>query len=160
LHGRGRKRQVALAKKFKIKEYETPGGGCLLTEKGYSRKLKDLFEHNKKVSVDDVKLLKVGRHFRIAQIKIIVGRNKEDNEELLKSKQKSDYVFQVKGYVGPVTLLQGKPTKKTIESAAALTARYSDADKDKVVVNYGDEKLNKEITVDKITDKEIEEIRI
>jgi len=159
IRGRSRKPQFTLAKKFKIKEYETPGGGCLLTCEAYANKLKDLFKYNKRISLDDVKLLKIGRHFRENKNKIIVGRNKEDNEQLLKFKKKS-IMFEAKEHMGPTTLLKGKPNKSPIMLAASLTARYSDAKEDKVLIIYGKEKLNKEIVVNKIKDKEIEKLRI
>lgn len=159
IRGRSRKPQFELAKKFNIKEYETPGGGCLLTFEAYANKLKDLFKYNKKIHMDDVKLLKIGRHFRFGINKIIVGRNKEDNEQLLKLKQKA-VVFEAKDIMGPTTLLKGKTSKKAIELAASLTARYSDAKKDNVLVRYGKEKLNKEVIVKKIKDKEIEKLRV
>ncbi|MFC1728101.1 tRNA 4-thiouridine(8) synthase ThiI [Nanoarchaeota archaeon] len=151
IRGRTRKRQFELVKKFKIKEFETPGGGCLLTTEEYSNKLRDLFKNSKTVSVDDIKLLKVGRHFRLGKNKIIVGRNKVDNDILVKQK---GLKLEAKDFVGPTTLLQGKPTKKAIELAAKLTARYSDADKDEVIVKYD----KKEIIIFKI--KNVEKFRI
>ena len=65
--------------------------------------------------------------------------------------------FEAKHFVGPVTLLQGKPNKTAVEIAAGLTARYSDADKDIVAVKYG---RNKEFLVKKINNKRLEELRI
>ena len=56
--------------------------------------------------------------------------------------------------MGPITLLQGPKTKKAIELAASLTARYSDAEQDKVIIKYGKDKFNKEIEVNKIKDTE------
>jgi tRNA U34 2-thiouridine synthase MnmA/TrmU len=156
IRGRSRKPQFALAKKFKLKEFETPGGGCLLTFEAYANKLRDLFKHKKDVSLNDVQLLKIGRHFRIGKNKIIVGRNKHDNDALLKLKGKGDYVFEAVDVMGPVTLLQGAKTKKTIELAASLTARYSDAKQDKVKVMYN----KKEIIINKIKNKELEGLRI
>lgn len=147
IRGRSRKKQFELVKKFKIKEFETPGGGCLLTTEGYSNKLRDLFKNNKTVSANDIKLLKIGRHFRLGKNKIIVGRNEADNKFLEKQKE---IKFEAKDFVGPITLLQGKPIKKSIELAASLTARYSDADKDEVKIKYG----KKEIVVKKAKDSE------
>ena len=45
--GRKREEQIKLAEKYKIK-YPSPGGGCLLCERDYSRKLKCLFEYKKR----------------------------------------------------------------------------------------------------------------
>jgi tRNA-uridine 2-sulfurtransferase len=156
LQGRQRKKQFELAKKYKIKEFETPAGGCLLTCEAYSNKLKDLFNNNLNFSIEDVKLLKFGRHFRIRENKIIVGRNNKDNLALKKLKKSSDLIFEAKDYVGPTTLLQGKKDKISIELAARLTARYSDADKEEVMIKYG----AKEIKVKKMDDIDLEKIRI
>jgi tRNA U34 2-thiouridine synthase MnmA/TrmU len=158
--GRRRTPQIDLAKKYKIDGFMCGGSGCKLTDKEYTKKLKDLFKHKKRIKVKDITLLKFGRHFRIGENEIIVGKNKFDNEKILSLKNKSDLIFEVKEFVGPTTILKGKPSKKVIEIAASLTARYSDADKDKVLVKYGKEKLNKELKVSKIKDQEIEEIRI
>jgi tRNA U34 2-thiouridine synthase MnmA/TrmU len=160
IRGRGRKPQFRLAKEFKIDKFETPGGGCLLTFEVYANKLKDLFKNKKKISWDEVILLKSGRHFRHKDNKIIVGRHKADNEQLKKLKKKSDIMLEAKGVMGPVTLLQGKAGKKIIELAARFTARYADATGNKIIVKYGKEKMNKEMIVDQVSEKEIEEYRI
>ncbi len=64
INGRSRKRQFALAKHFMIANYPCPAGGCLLTCKEFASKLRDLFAHKTRVTLKDVSLLKVGRHFR------------------------------------------------------------------------------------------------
>ena len=160
IRGRGRKPQFGLAKELGIDKFESPGGGCLLTFEAYANKLKDIFKNKKKVSWDDVVLLKVGRHFRSGDNKIIVGRNHSDNEQLKKLKKKTELMFEAKGVMGPVTILQGKAGKKAIELAARFTARYSDADSEIVVVNYGKEKFNKEITVNKAKEGQLDNLRI
>lgn len=158
--GRKRTPQIDLAKKFKIEGFMCGGGGCRLTEKGYAKKLKDLFDFKKRININDVQLLNFGRHFRIGNNKIIVGRDKRDNENILRLKNKSDVIFEAKDYLGPLTLLRGKADKETVELAAALTARYSDADKDDVIITYGKDKFNKEMAIKKIKDKEIEKYRL
>jgi len=158
IEGRSRKPQLELAKKFKIKEFETPGGGCLLTYEVYSNKLKDLIKNNKKISMEDIRILKFGRHFRSGKNKIIVGRNEEDNKKLIKFKGKDDYKFELKKIKGPITILQGPKTKKAISLAGSFTVAHSNKSKDKEIVKYGREKFNKEIIVNKI--KEIEKLRV
>ncbi|MBW2978150.1 hypothetical protein KY331_04860 [Candidatus Woesearchaeota archaeon] len=158
--GRKRKPQLDLAKKYKIDGFLCGGSGCRLTNKEYARKLRDLFDNKKRVRINDVQLLNCGRHFRLNKNKIIVGRNEQDNKQLLKLKQSSDLKFEAKKVMGPITLLQGKPTKKAIQLAASLTARYSDAKQDKVLIRYGKEKFNKEITVNKAKESQINKIRI
>ena len=160
INGRSRKKQIFLAKKFKLREFENPAGGCLLTCEGYAKKLKDLFRHSRRIDRKEVELLKIGRHFRFGSNKIIVGRNKEDNEVLEKVRAKMDYIFMVEGFQGPITLLKGKKTKDAIRIAASLTARYSDANLKKIKVKYGQKKINKKVFVQPICDKDIEIMRI
>jgi len=159
---RGRKRtpQLDLAKKFRISGFMCGGSGCRLTHKEYARKLRDLFDNKKRVFVNNVKILSFGRHFRYGKNKIIVGRDEFDNKQILKLKQKTDTILEVRGYVGPTTLLEGKANKKVIELAASLTAKYSDAKGSEVVVGYGREKLDKEVVVRKIGGEEINSLRI
>jgi len=156
--GRRRERQIKLAKKFGIKDYPTPSGGCLLTNNEYAAKAKDLIESNKKISINDIKLLKIGRHFRYGKNKIIVGRNEKENKELLKLKKSSDYMFEVSNVGSPVTLLQGPKTKDSINLSAKLTVNYSDS-KDKSLVRYG-RKLSKEMIATNIKNEEINKLRI
>jgi len=137
IRGRSRKRQIGLAEKYRIKEYPSPAGGCLLTYKEFAEKVMDLFKHKKKIKMKDILLLKIGRHFRFGKNKIIVGRNEDENNQLLKIKDASDYYFEVPDCGSPITLLQGPKIKKAIERAAVLTARYSDSKKKKIIVRFG-----------------------
>lgn len=155
--GRSRKRQLELAKKYGITEYLTPAGGCLLTEEAFARKLKDFLEHGGKLTRREIELLKVGRHFRIGESKIIVGRNEEDNKKLLALKEPDDYAFEVPNVGSPITLLRGSKTEEAIQLAASLTARYSDAKEELVKVRYG-KNFENELTVGKI--KDVEKFRI
>ncbi len=147
IEGRTRVRQIKLAKNL---IYSAPAGGCLLCEKLFSLKLKDLFENKEKVDLKDIELLRVGRHFRNGKDKIIVGRNEKENEKLLKLKEKKDIIIMTKEIPGPVTILQGKDVKL----AARITMRYADASKGNVYVNG--EKMN----VKAIGDKQLEQYRI
>ena len=146
IEGRNRKRQFELARKYRLTGYGSPAGGCLLTEDKYSRKLKDLLDHKKKAGIDDVALLKIGRHFRIGNSKVIVGRHQEDNDNILKLKKRSDIIFQASVVVGPTTLLKGPKTNEVVRAAACLTARYSDSSNECTTIKYG-RKLEKETEV-------------
>jgi tRNA U34 2-thiouridine synthase MnmA/TrmU len=160
IRGRSRKPQIKLAEEFNIKDYPSPAGGCLLTCKEYADKLQDLFQHKKRCSVTDVALLKVGRHFRFGENKIIVGRNEAENNLLVAERSRSDYYFEVPDVGSPITVLQGAKNKKAIRTAAALTAFYSDAKSDKVTVNFGRDSLSKTILVSVPTRAEVESLRI
>jgi tRNA U34 2-thiouridine synthase MnmA/TrmU len=160
IRGRSRKRQIALAKAYDITEYQSPAGGCLLTYKEFSAKLRDLLQHKRRISIADLELLKIGRHFRIGKNKIIVGRNKEENEKLLRLKDRNDYFFEAQGYGSPITLLQGPKKRQAVEKAAQLTAYYSDQKTGKVHVKYGRQALEKSIFVDRPNKEEVEQLRI
>lgn len=153
--GRTRTPQIDLAKKFKIDGFMCGGSGCRLTDGQYSQRLRDLFAHKKRISMDDVLLLNVGRHFRLNDSKIVVGRNKLENDTITALKKKSDIIMQAEGIVGPTTLIINS-NKESIELAAKLTARYSDAEGLDVKIKYGD----KIITVSKAIDSEIEKYRL
>ena len=158
--GRSRKPQIKLASEFGIGHFPSPAGGCLLTEAEFAKRLRDLFKFRKHVSVADVALLRVGRHFRFGENKIIVGRNEGENKGLANGKAKSDYFFEVPEISGPITILQGIKTKKAVKMAAALTAFYSDAKSDTVTVGFGKERLNKSVTVHVPSRMDVEALRI
>lgn len=125
IEGRSRKAQIQLAAEKGITDYACPAGGCLLTDKTFGRRMKDLLEHNPDAGVAEMRLLKYGRHFRLPDgSKIIVGRDKSENERL-EQLGKGYSRFQVDNTLGPVTLApQGLPedVKKLV---ASITARYS-----------------------------------
>lgn len=129
LSGRSRKPQIALAQEFGITDYPSPAGGCLLTDPGYSRRLKDLIDHDAKLTHRALHLLKFGRHMRLnADAKIIVGRTQKDNEKIMAHvAPERDAVLSVKGYPGPVVVLPGAGGKEILFLAGAICAGYSKA---------------------------------
>lgn len=160
IRGRSRKRQIALAEKLGVNDYPWPAGGCLLTYKEFAAKLRDLFEHKKRVALKDIDLLKIGRHFRIGKNKIVVGRNKTENEQLQRMRGRNDYLFEVPDWGSPITLLQGPKTEEALRKAAALTLRYSDNKKETATVRFGGKKMDRPITLSALKDQEIENLRI
>ena len=130
-HGRSRKPQLALAEKYGITEFPTPAGGCLLTDPRYSRKLRELWEKSPDASVDDIRLLAVGRHLRLSDTtKLVIGRKKEENDRLDALMRPRDTRLFVFGVPGPVGILRGPADENTRRLAAEITARYSDAPAD------------------------------
>ena len=128
IQGRGRKRQIEMAKEYGITDYSTPAGGCLLTDLMFSKRLKDLFEHQKDFKIRDIELLKSGRHIRLNEkTKIIVGRNKKDNATIQNFSEDEDTVINMKGFPGPTVLIPYGCDNKTLDRAAAICALYSDA---------------------------------
>ncbi len=128
LSGRSRKPQIELARRYGVEQYPSPAGGCLLTEVVFSRRLKDLIAMNPTFSRRDLELLKQGRHFRVSKrAKIVVGRNKGENEEIASLAGPEDALLVVESFPGPTALVIGDPTPEELEVAAAITVSYSDA---------------------------------
>ncbi len=126
IHGRSRKKQIELAKKLKIEKYPTPGGGCLLTEKNFSVRLKDLLEFHPEFEIRDIELLKLGRHFRLdKRTKLIVGRNRNENEKIASFAKKEDILLFPHNIPGPSVLLTGDINDENIKKALDITATYS-----------------------------------
>jgi len=127
ISGRSRKRQMELAAKYGLEDYPNPAAGCLLTDVNYSRRLRDLLAHRQNIDFNDLNLLKVGRHFRIdPATKIIVGRNRPENEKITQCRRPGQWVFEAKDIGSPLTLLEGELSDSNMQLAAALTARYCD----------------------------------
>ena len=128
IRGRTRKSQLKLAQKFGIDNPPNAGGGCLLTDKSFAQKAKDLFKYVKNPTMNDIALLKTGRHFRLDETtRLIVGRNERENEIIESLKLSDDVLFYVKDHVGPTSLLRGNSCMDHIEISSQITIRYSDA---------------------------------
>jgi len=160
ISGRQRKRQIELAKNLEVTGYASPAGGCLLTDKYFAKRLRDLFKNTERVTLRDIELLKVGRHFRHGLNKIIVGRDEEENRHLLSLKRKNEYHFEISECGSPITLLQGPVSKEAIRTGAALTAYYSDSEDNPITVMCGTRELNKSTTVPRIKESEVNRLRI
>jgi len=129
ISGRSRKRQMKLAEAFKITDYPGPGGGCLLTDPGFSRRLKDLFEHQDDREQRDFELLKYGRHFRLHNNhKVVVGRTREDNNQISRLiDPRKDIQLRMMDMPGPTVFIPFGAPEETIHDAAYLCAAYSKA---------------------------------
>ena len=164
IQGRSRKPQIQLADHFGIRDYPCPAGGCLLTDPGFAKRMRDLILYHPDFSLNDVHLLKMGRHFRLSpKLKLVVGRNEEENQKVQTFSQEGDILLKVSRYPGPLSLLRGEVEEVEIEKAAAITVRYSKAkDLGKVEVTY--RKVNGDgdglLSVPPISGKEIENLMI
>jgi tRNA U34 2-thiouridine synthase MnmA/TrmU len=129
LSGRSRKPQIALAAQFGIESYPSPAGGCLLTDPGYSRRLKDLMDHEDTLSISSLNLLQHGRHLRLGPTtKIVVGRTQQDNENLMKMFDPAkDTLLKVNNRPGPTVVMPGGGPQGMIYLAAAICAGYAKA---------------------------------
>lgn len=126
-HGRNRKPQLELAERLGLTQFAQPAGGCcFLTDPAYSRKLADLFEARgeRSYEVDDVVLLKVGRHLRITPAcKVIVGREDGENRYLAGYRHRFTSL-EALGHEGPMALVDGAAGDDDLTLAARIVARY------------------------------------
>jgi tRNA-uridine 2-sulfurtransferase len=99
-----------------------------LTDKIFSRRLKDLFLSDNRVEIIDIELLKIGRHFKISpDAKLIVGRNKKENENLRSLVTNKYLLFSAMEVPGPTALLKADQNDSYLQVAAEVAASYSDA---------------------------------
>jgi tRNA U34 2-thiouridine synthase MnmA/TrmU len=126
--GRGRHDQMALAEHYGLKSFQSPGGGCLLTDAIFSRKLRDLFDHvaEEDTREADVELLRVGRHFRVdAGLKIVLGRSLEENERLPSFANAARWMVEPDDFNGPSALVCGPKDPRALDHAIELIAHYT-----------------------------------
>ena len=147
IRGRTRRGQLDMAKKYGIENPPNAGGGCLLTEPHFGIKAKDLFSHTKNPTINDIDLLKIGRHFRLdEETKFIVGRNKDENEMIKAIALPGDILLEAKDFVGPVSILRGSNARQHLKFASSITLRYSDApNNEQAIVSIKDNDLVEEI---------------
>src|SRR5512139_2627448 len=125
IQGRTRRRQELLAKEWGLIDYPSSGGGCLLTEKHFSDRLRDLFTHQPDCTVSDVELLKIGRQFRLSpRAKLSIGRNQDDNAALIAVARAGDYLLRTPALAGPVGIVSGTPDYTDLQLAGAIIASY------------------------------------
>ncbi len=126
ISGRSRLVQMELAKKYHLR-YPQPSGGCLLTDKGFAQRLHDLmtFKPKDQITVEDITLLKLGRHFYISEtVKAIIGRHETDNN-FLREYTSGRWYATVREYEGPLVLIEGEPSEKQFEHIAQLAVSYT-----------------------------------
>jgi tRNA-specific 2-thiouridylase len=140
IQGRSRKRQMELAARYGITEYPNPAGGCLLTEKVFSKRLAEAFDHSED-SLETIELLRLGRHFRLPSgARLVVGRDEVENDELLRRKPAGAAGVDASDLPGPVALVVPPtcPGALVADSdralAARICARYSDRRKEPAVM--------------------------
>jgi tRNA-specific 2-thiouridylase len=164
LHGRSRKPQMALARRYGIMDYPAPAGGCLLTDPEYAGRLREHLRHEGSVSWEQAELLRHGRHFRLGRFKVVVGRNEQDNEAILGLAGRMGLVrLEVVGYPGPLTVIAGKGRVpgKVLEAAAGLTVRYSDyKGKGMVRVEVRRGRKRRVVEAGTVSGKVVEKVRI
>jgi tRNA-specific 2-thiouridylase len=126
--GRSRKPQMELARRFGFHDYAQPAGGCcFLTDEQYSVKLADLWSNRgrRDYDLDDIMLLKVGRHLRpAASFKLIIAREVGEGRFLEGYRRRFTHLTTL-SHPGPLALVDGTPSDQDLLLAARLVARFS-----------------------------------
>ncbi|KGI56069.1 MnmA/TRMU family protein [Campylobacter sp. MIT 97-5078] len=132
ISGRSRKRQLELADKFGLKDFESPGGGCLLTLESFARKIKDFKKFDQNMQVNDAQLLKYGRHLRLPNgAKMIVGRNELENQLLRGLKTDKYEEIKLGEIVGAYSLVDQNISKEDLNLALKIALSYAKTEPNK-----------------------------
>jgi tRNA U34 2-thiouridine synthase MnmA/TrmU len=124
ISGRSRKTQISLAAEKGINDYPCPAGGCLLTDKNFSDKLRDYFRFTERPSIRDISLLKVGRHFRLENgDKVIVARNEDEYKIMKNLCRENEHLLVPQNFRGPAVILQGYSIKSAVEKMLQYTKK-------------------------------------
>jgi tRNA U34 2-thiouridine synthase MnmA/TrmU len=162
INGRGRSKQFELAQNFGIKNFSSPAGGCLFTDKFISARVKDLIDYYSKFKQEELYLLKIGRHFRInPELRIVVSRSEEDTIQLEKYEKNSDFFFKP-NFSGPSVYAKGAINEDDMNIINSIISRYGKPNQAENIINiYKNSMLYKTINVIKpIDDKELGKYRI
>jgi hypothetical protein len=128
IRGRGRNDQLRLAERYGLRHYASPGGGCLLTDASFSGRLRDLFAHTPETetTMDDVALLRLGRHFRVAaDLKVVIGRDQAENQRLAGFEGAGRWRVEPDGFRGPSALVCGPHDARALQAATELILRHT-----------------------------------
>lgn len=129
ISGRSRVQQMEWAAALQLKEYTAPAGGCLLTDAHFSNRLSEFLEKKEDPSMAEVRLLRYGRHFDLAEgAHVIIGRNRDENERLLEESQEEvaagRMAFFRPHFSGPAAVLSGAFGPALLEEVGLLIAKY------------------------------------
>ncbi len=123
--GRGRKVQLKMARELGLTGYQSPAGGCLLTDKNFSDRVRDLLQDRDIIAPEELELLSIGRHVRIRPgLKIVVGRREAENKRLEEFKSSGSLYYPI-GFPGPTVLAQGRPEPMEERLIGGIIRRYS-----------------------------------
>jgi tRNA-specific 2-thiouridylase len=122
--GRGRERQMEMVKEIGLENFESPGGGCLLTDENFSKKMVDFIKYDR-FEVRDIPVMKFGRHFRLSDgAKLVIGRDRDENHHLQNIDNDKYYHIKTVGIPGPHALLSKNASFEDKEIAAKAVLTY------------------------------------
>lgn len=125
-NGRGRTNQITLAKRFGIKDYPAPAGGCVLTDPILSGRIRRFFTEDQIPPLSDIHLLLFGRHFLLPDGGwLIMGRDQNENEKIEKLGIAGDLILGIADdWPGPTAILRRSRHPDDIRLAAGIVLRY------------------------------------
>lgn len=122
--GRSRDRQLQMVNEIGLEDFESPGGGCLLTDENFSKKMFDFIKYDK-FEVKDIPVMKFGRHLRLSDgAKLVVGRNQEENGYLQDIDNDKFIHVKTVGIPGPHAMLSENATDTDKELATKIILTY------------------------------------
>lgn len=123
--GRGRSKQIALAREMGISDYPSPAGGCVLTDENVARRIKRFYAENETIQVADMRLLVVGRHFVLPGGGwLVMGRDEGENSQIQALVEDGDTTLKLIDRPGPAAVVRNLRDRRDLETAAGLVARY------------------------------------
>ncbi|HVN24620.1 MAG TPA: hypothetical protein VMT71_11665 [Syntrophorhabdales bacterium] len=146
ISGRSRKEQYRLAEKHALRAFGAPAGGCLLTDPVYSQKLSELMARDVPFSMKDIALLRIGRHFRIDGMKLVLGRNSDENKWLTSFWSPPFTLAYPVLFKGPTAMFKGSPERATLRKIISIVAFYSRNTSPAVSLEFFDGHARRETT--------------
>ncbi len=142
ISGRGRDIQLKMAKEFGWEDFQSPGGGCLLTDERFTNKMREFLKYDDLKS-EDIDILKNGRHLRLPNgSKLVIGRDKSENDFLEKAKSSKYIKVKALHIPGPYSLLSANANKEDIDLSAKLVLTFAKTEPSKTYeVEVGDKIL-------------------
>ena len=95
---------------------------CLLTDQMYILRFRELLAHVPDPAVQDVELLRIGRHHYRGNDRIILGRNEQENAVLAEHADPQQHLLIVPDFPGPSALCIPAPDSTTARAELADTA--------------------------------------
>ncbi|MDD3343603.1 MAG: argininosuccinate synthase [Sulfurospirillaceae bacterium] len=126
LNGRGRSRQLELAKNYGWEDYPSPAGGCLLTDASFAIRIKDFVAYDT-FDLAYIELLKNGRHFRLHDhAKLVIGRDESENTLLESLQDETFSLLQVEDTINaPSALLSSNASEQDIHEACKIILSFT-----------------------------------
>jgi len=124
--GRNRTPQMKLAEQFRITDYPSPAGGCILADPILSLRIQEYYATQEKIIPEDILLMMVGRQFKLPSGGwLVVGRNQSENIKIESLRQEGDWLLRPDDFPGPSVILRRSHNDAELQLAASILIRYA-----------------------------------